>query len=175
MRRNTPSFGRAKQKGFTLIELVIGLIIGIVIVAIAIAGIGNATSKSDVSGDIQGVSQLYANVKSLRGNGGYGTSGTNLVPALIAMNAVPKTINNDGTNLTNAWNGAITVTSTGVGYSVSSAGLPKEACIEEGAKLSRGAGTTKIGTTTVTGEVSTIAATTSCSAATNTVVWSSTN
>lgn len=176
MRRNAPSFSRNRAKGFTLIELVIGLVVGIIIIAGAIAGISNLTRKNDVSQDIQGIAALQTNTKALRGNGGYGTSGTNLVPTLIAMEAVPKSLTVNANAITNAWDGAVTVTSTGSGYAITSNGIPKSACIEEASKLSRGAMTTKIGAAAaVSGEVTTVTATTSCASDSNTIVWTSVN
>lgn len=175
LRRNTPSFSR-RAKGFTIIELVIGIVVSVIILAGGAAAVSNLLGKSDVSQDIQGIASLTSNVKNLRGAGGYGTSGTNLLPTLIAMDAVPKSLTVNGTTVTNAWGGAVSVASTGVGYSVTSAGIPKEACIEEAAKLSRGSMTTKVGSAAaVAGEITTVAATTSCSAATNTIVWTSAN
>lgn len=166
----------AKQAGLTLIELIVVLIIVAVILMVAIGGISNAMGKSDVNQDQQGVAALVANTKTLRTNGSYGTSGTNLVPSLIALKGVPATVNTNGTTLTNTWGGAITIVSTGTGYTVTTSGIPQDACIEHSMKLSKSMLTTAInGGTAIAGGVTAAQATTDCSNAgnANSVAWTS--
>lgn len=176
MSRKSSPFSPRKSKGFTLIEMLIVLVIIIILASVAVAAVRGAMGKSDVASDLQGIASLQTATKSLRGAGGYGAAGTNLVPTLVAMDAVPKTLTLNGTNITNAWNGDVTVVSTGTGYSITSTGIPKDACIEEASKLSKGAMSTKVGSAAaVNGEVTTITATASCTADTNTIVWTSAN
>jgi prepilin-type N-terminal cleavage/methylation domain-containing protein len=163
-----------RQKGMTLIELVVAIVVGLIIISFAVAGISGVMSKSDVSGEAQGLAGLIANTKSARANGTYGASGTNLVPTLIAMRAIPASVAVNGTTLTNQWGGAIGVLSTGAGYSVSTAAIPPEACIELATKLSRSMVSTTInGGTPIVGPVATAAATTGCAndGNANTVLW----
>ncbi|MCD0253117.1 pilus assembly protein PilX [Xanthomonas campestris pv. campestris] len=174
MRRQLNPINRTQQAGFNLLEMMIVLVVIIIAVAVAAANIFGATSKNDVAQDVQGIGSLQANTKTTRGSGGYGAAGADLIPTLIALGAIPKTLTLTGTTVTNTWGGSVTVVSTGAGFTITSQGVPKAACIEEAAKLSRGAATTKVGAAAaVNGEVSIAAATASCSADTNTIAWTS--
>jgi prepilin-type N-terminal cleavage/methylation domain len=176
MLRNSSPFRSRAAKGFTLIELMVTLVIGVIIVGVAVAGIKGVFGKSDVSTDIQGIASLQTAAKGLRSKGGYGTSGTNLVPSLIAMGAVPNTLTLSDNNILNAWGGSVAVNSTGPGFTITSAGIPKDACIEEAATLSLGALNTKINSSAaVTGEMTKVAATAACTSDSNTIVWTSQN
>lgn len=173
IRQPRQNFKRAAQ-GLTLIELIIAIIIGLIVLAAAVGMISSAMSKSDVSNDSSGITGLIANTKTLRANGTYGTSGTSLNSALIALKAVPSTLGVDGANITNNWGGAVTVASTGTGYTVTTAGIPAEACIEQVTKLSKTMLNTAInGGTPIVGQVSVAQATAGCSVAGNgnAIVW----
>lgn len=157
-----------KQKGMTLIEMIVVLIIIIIIIAAAAGRIGGVFGKNEISEEVTNLNTLIVNTKTLRSAGGYGASGTNLVTTLIASDGVPKSMPVVAGAIKNAWDGTVTVTSTGAGFTVVAPSVPQPACIELANKVSRGgAVSTKVNATeAVTGEVSTIAATTSCSSPT---------
>lgn len=167
------SFPR-RQAGMTLIEMIIAIVIGLVLLAAAVGMIASSMSKSDISADANGITGLITNAKTLRANGNYGASGTNLNGALIALKGVPSTLSVSGTNITNNWGGAVNVVSTGVGYTVSTSDIPSDACIEQAMKLSRTMLTTAInGGTAITGQVSAAQATAGCNASgnANDITW----
>jgi hypothetical protein len=177
MRNTRLSFTAKKRSaGFTALELIMVILTGLALIIGAIIAGKALFTKKDTATDLQAISQLQTNVKSLRGSTGYGASGTNLVPALIAMEGVPKTLTVTGTTLQNTWGGQITVVSTGLGVTITSSDIPKESCIEEAGKLSRVMATTKVGSAAaVSGEVTPVAASTSCASDANTIAWTSLN
>lgn len=166
-RNRNYSFAR-KQAGLTLIELSIAIIIGLVVLAVAVGAISSTMSKSDINSDAQGLTGLVANAKTLRTNGSYGAASTNLVPSMIALKAVPATVTVNGSALANQWGGAITIVSTGNGYTVTTSGIPADACIEHAIKLSKSMLSTSINSgTAIAGVVTAAQATTGCNAAGN--------
>lgn len=173
IRQPRRNFKRAAQ-GMTLIELIIAIIIGLSLLAAAVGMISSAMSKNDISGDTNGITGLIANTKTLRTNGSYGTAGTELNGALMALKAIPSTLGQTGEVVTNSWGGAITVASTGTGYTVTTTGIPQDACIEQATKLSRTMLSTTInGGAAIVGQVSVGQATFNCSVEGNgnTIVW----
>jgi len=163
-----------RQYGMTLIEMLVVLIIIIIIIAAAAARIGGVFGKNEISEEVTNLNTLIVTTKTLRSNGGYGASGTNLVPTLIATNGVPKTMSIVSGAIKNAWDGTVAVASTGAGFNITAPSVPSDACIELANKVSRGgAVSTKINSNAaVTGEISTITATTQCNSATgNTIVY----
>lgn len=172
------SLSRSNQGGFSLIEALVVLVIGVIVLAAASGSIGGIFTAQDKSQEVSHVVSLLSNTKSLRSSGGYGVAGTDLVPPLIANKAVPTTMSVIAGKLTNAWGGTIAVASTGGGISITESALPADACIEISTKISRGgAVTTKIGANAaVVGEVTQTDATTQCADPTsNTVVFTTLN
>lgn len=167
---------RKSQAGFTMIEAMIAIVIGLVVVGAAVALSGDGTRSSRVQGEVTSLGQLFSQIPNLRSNSGYGANGTNLVPALRQNKAIPAQISDTGTTLANKWGGAITVTSNGLGYVVSTAGLPPEGCANVAQRLSGSALSTSInGGAPITGEVTSAVATAQCSNATNTLAFTSHN
>ncbi|HCE9846023.1 TPA: pilus assembly protein PilX, partial [Pseudomonas aeruginosa] len=68
---------------------------------------------------------------------GYGSSGTNLIPSLIAINGVPKNMSVSSGVVYNVYGGSVTVSSTGMGFSITTSKLPKDACITLGTKIAK--------------------------------------
>lgn len=152
------------QAGFTAVEMIVVLVVGILLLAAGGATIGKMFDSTQNQQEISNLTQLIVNTKNLRGSGGYGAATTDLVPSLIATNGIPKTMPVVSGDPKNAWNGTITVVSTGAGFTITTPSVPKAPCIELATKLSRGGAlTTKVGTTTaVVGEMATATATTNC-------------
>ncbi|MRK19099.1 type 4 pilus major pilin [Pseudomonas sp. JG-B] len=78
-----------------------------------------------------------------------------------------------GGALFNAFGGSVTVVSTGIGFTITSADLPKKACVNAAKGIGRGAQfSTRINAgTAIVGEVTSAAATTGCSTDDNTIAW----
>lgn len=168
---------RNTQRGMTLIEMMVVLILIILVVAAAASRIGGVFGKSEIADTVTNLNTLLVNTKTLRSAGGYGATGTDLVPTLIAVNGVPKAMPIQSGAIKNPWNGDVSVTSTGAGFQITTGSVPKDACVELANKVSRGgAVSTKINSAAaVVGEVSTIAAGTSCSSDSNTLTFTVAN
>lgn len=162
------------QKGFTALELIVVLIVGLGIIALAASKMDMMFGGSNLSEEVGNVNTLLSNAKSLKTSSGYGTSGTNLVPSLINANGIPKNMVVTGGIPYNVWGGAVTILSTGPGFTIGYTNVPQDACIKLATKSNRGGtfATIKVGAAAaVTGEYTTAQATTDCSGATNSITW----
>lgn len=164
--------------GFSLIELVIV----VVIIAILIAGLfGRALfgrTSASAQGEVQDITQIMGAVQGYKSQGGYGASGTNLVPVLIAGGAIPSDWNGAGTTITNSFGGAVTVASNGGGFTVTTGSLPQAACVTLAQNIAKQGvvSTTINGGSAITGTVPAATAATQCTTGTaNSVSWATTN
>lgn len=161
-----------KQRGFLAIDGVMWLML-ITIALGFIAWIGyKMLSSSDAAVEQSNITTIITNTKKLKGSSGYGTSGTNLVPSLIAIDGAGS-MGVSGSTLTNQWNGAVTLVSNGMTFTLTESNVPKAACITLATKI----GKDKQSTTTINGgaatngEVLPATATTSCSNDQNSISW----
>lgn len=166
------------QKGMTLIETIVVLaLVGLALAGLA-WGINKAFGGSDIKDEQTAVTTLIGSLPDIRTSAGYGAANTNLMPQLIAQNAIPTNWPVSGGVPSNAWGGTISVASTGTAVAITSTQVPQEACNKLVVKLSKGANfqTTKIGANTaVTGEVTAATAQAQCAAGANTIVWTTRN
>ncbi|MGX9960647.1 type 4 pilus major pilin [Xanthomonas euvesicatoria] len=166
------------QRGMTLIEMMVVLALIGLLVAGALVASAKGWFGNKVTSDIKQLSSLMAETKKLQGVDGYGTSGTNLVPTLIANGGVPADMTKSGSTILNKFGGTVTIVSTGLGYTVTSPGYETDACMEVSRALSTaGSGlTTRInGGTATTGQISAASATTSCSSDSNSLAFTFAN
>lgn len=164
------------QKGFTALELIVVLIVGLGIITLAASKMDMMFGGSNLSEEIDNVNTLMSNTKSLKTSSGYGAATTNLVPALINSDGIPKNISVVSNVPYNVWGGAIAIVSTGTGFTISYAGVPQEACIKMATKSNRSGAFSQVkvgAAAAVTNEYTTAQATTDCSGTTNTIVWTS--
>ncbi|WP_350337589.1 type 4 pilus major pilin [Pseudomonas aeruginosa] len=119
------------------------------------------------------MSVIAANARALKTSSGYGSSGTNLIPSLIAINGVPKNMSVSSGVVYNVYGGSVTVSSTGMGFSITTSKLPQDACITLATKIAKNTfEQTKINSgSAITGEVTTAAATQACSSDSNSITW----
>lgn len=166
-----------KQAGLTLLEGLAWMALAGVVVAGALAMNGKGWLGNKEQKEITHVSALISGTKQLQSVNGYGASGTNLVPALISAEVVPGDMTVSGNTLVNRYGGTVTVTSTGLGYTVTDPGLPASACMSVARQISQINGlTTKIGSgAAITGAVDTATAQAQCSGSTNTVAFTMAN
>ncbi|WP_208456192.1 type 4 pilus major pilin [Burkholderia sp. BCC0044] len=148
------------QKGFTLIEALVVMIVGIVILAAAAAGIGKLFRSSEIATEAENITQMSATLKNLK-NGANGYTGLSNALA-VQYKAVPATMTTStgdkgATNLFNTWNGAVNITAanSNQAYQIEYQGVPAEACQQLALKL-RNAGwaSVKAGTTDITSTTS---------------------
>ncbi|MDH0794619.1 type 4 pilus major pilin [Stenotrophomonas maltophilia] len=175
--RGSLLIGASRQQGATVLEIMAWMAIAALIIGGAIAGIASGWSSYKENKEGDHVTALIANTKKLQSVSGYGASGTNLVPSLIATNGVPGDMTVSGNTLTNRYGGTITVVSTGLGYTVTSPGLPANACIAVAKSVSSAGGvTTKINSGSAsTTPVDTVTATAACTSATNSLAFTLAN
>jgi type II secretory pathway pseudopilin PulG len=159
-----------QQRGAISLEMII-------VIALLIVLFGWAVSRSDMmqsrAGTLTSASNIVTlgqNVRSLlKDSTGYGASGTDLVPALITNNGVPKNITiAGGTALVNDYGGPITIVSTGSGFIATDTSLPPDICIQDAMKVSKSGTYTSIsinGGAATGGEITSAMAGASCTLA----------
>ncbi|CAG9170075.1 type 4 pilus major pilin [Cupriavidus pinatubonensis] len=165
------------QKGFTALELIVVLIVGLGIIALAASRMDMLFGNSNVNEETANLSTLLSNTRNLKTISGYGAAGANLVPQLISTNGLPKNMTVTAGVPYNVWGGAVTVISNGLTHSIGYATVPQDACVKMATKGNKGGvfASVKVNAATaVTGEYTTAQATTDCSSATaNTITWTS--
>jgi type II secretory pathway pseudopilin PulG len=127
------------QKGFTLIEALVVMIVGIVILAAAAAGIGKLFRSSEISTEAENITQMSANLRNLKS----GANGYLRLSNAIAVQykAVPATMttstDKDGTKLFNTWNGPVDIkeANNAQSFQISYGKVPSEACQQLALKL----------------------------------------
>jgi len=161
-----------KQRGLTFLEVLVALAIGLILVVGISAMWTKGTNTANTQVEMENVQSLITSLRGLRTASGYGASGTNLMPALINSGGVPDSMNKSGTTLSNSWGGSITAVSTGTGFTLTYADVPKANCNQIATKSPSNMSLSLNSGTAITGEVTTAAATAGCSADTNTLAWS---
>mgnify|MGYP006176810427 CR=1 FL=1 len=171
MKYNRP-FAR-KQNGATTMEVLFFLIVAALVlygvVQMGFKLFGKQTNNTEQSN----VAELIINTRALKSSQGYGASGTNIVPQLIATDGIPNGLTVVSNVAYNAWNGVVSVASAGVAFTITYQSVPKDACVALATKVAKNqAFSTRINSgTALTGEVTAAIATTSCSGTSNTVAW----
>jgi type II secretory pathway pseudopilin PulG len=122
-----------KEAGFTLIEALVVMIVGIVILAAAAAGIGKLFRTSEISNEAENITQIVANVRNLKnGANGYADISNALAVQYKAVPATMTTSTGDGgTKIFNSWNGDVTIApakGNRQAFSITYGGVPPEAC-----------------------------------------------
>lgn len=147
--------------------------IGIIFIVLGfVAAMGYAVySKFWAINETNVISNIINEVRNMgEGNGGYGTSNYN--QAIINSEAISSKVKYSGTTIYNHAGGTITVVGANTGFTVTSTELSKKDCINMSSQLGTAdMASTKINSTSITGTVSTIAATAACSSDSNTVAF----
>lgn len=123
--------GKKKQKGFSLLELIVVLVI-IVILGVAVyANFGTARSGALTQQATQGALGVVSAISRNFPNPSYGTDGANLVNTIVKQ--APKNLVNTATTpntLRDPWGNAITVVAanSGSNYVITFAGVPTDEC-----------------------------------------------
>lgn len=181
MHMHSPSTGRTavsaakdKQRGASAIELVVYLFVAMLILIAAMVWFNKLTTNANNQGELENITSLLASTRTLKTSSGYGASNTDLLPVLIKGEAVPDSMQKSGNAVFNVWGGAVTVVSTGTGYTLTYAGVPASNCTFLAAKSPKSSASSLSinGGTASTGEVTATAADTACSTDSNTLAWS---
>jgi prepilin-type N-terminal cleavage/methylation domain-containing protein len=128
-----------RQAGFTLIEALVVMMVGVVVLASAAAGIGKLFRSSEISAEASNITQMAAAIRSIK-NGAAGYEGLNNMLA-IQFGAVPANMTQSITGttgtITNGWNGAVTIAPVAgnQSFSIAYANVPTQACQQLALKL----------------------------------------
>ncbi len=164
-----------KQRGFTALELIVVLIVGMSIIALAASKMDLLFGKANVFEEISNLNILHTNLKSLKTSSGYGNAETDLVPQLISIKGLPQNMNTLDKQPRNLWGGPVHIKSTIAGFSIRYENVPAEACIQLATQSNRGGAfaTVKVNSAAaVSGEYSAAKASADCSSSVgNTLIW----
>ena len=154
-----PTNTQNNQRGFLSLDGMFWLML----IAVALGFIvfmGYRTfGSSDVTIEQSNLGTLLSNTKRLKSTTGYATAGTNLAPSLINLEATGG-MSINGNALSNRWNGAVTVMSNGMTFTITESNLPKNACITLASNMAKDKQTTTAinGGTAIAGEITAVAA-----------------
>ncbi|MFJ3044670.1 type 4 pilus major pilin [Herbaspirillum chlorophenolicum] len=162
----------ARQQGASLLEGIAYLGIAAIVVMGAISLLTGAFSSAKSNQANEEVIGLRTAVRKLYMGQTYPTAG---IPTLLqTAKAAPGTLAADGTTLKNSWGGTVAIAGSGTGFQITYPSVPKDVCVS---MLSGANGWTSVqtngGTTLTTFPLTADNATTQCSAADNSIVYTS--
>lgn len=166
------------ERGASLLEAVAYLGIAAVVVLGAVSLLNGAFGSAKSNQTTEEVVALRTAVRKLYIGQVYPTG--SLADSLVAANAIPATLGRvaaaggtGGGTLQNSWGGAVAITGTATGFTISYALIPQDVCVN---LISGASGWTSIAQGAAAGltafPVTAAQATTLCSGATNTVTFS---
>jgi hypothetical protein len=166
----------SRQRGASLLEGIAYLGVAAIVVLGAISLLDNAFDNAQSNRAVEEITALRTAVRKLYAGQQYPAAA--LTADIIAAGAVPGTLRVNGNAITNAWNGAVTVTGvTANTFTISIGALPVDACVNV---VSGATGWTRISVNAaaandITVFPATVArATTACNAAANNLVFTAT-
>ena len=159
-----------RQRGTSLLEGIAYLAIAALIILGAVALLIGAFSGANTNRTQTEISSIRTGVKKLfMGNAAtYGNA--SLLPELIASKILPGTLSVNGTNVVNAWGGAVLVTGSGPSFTISYGSMPQDVCVNVVSGGGDGLGITVNGTA-VAVPATPAQASTACATNSSTVVW----
>jgi len=128
MNRNNKTPCRERQGGFTLIEALCVLIVGVTVLAASAAGIGSLFRTSEIATEASNILLMRDGLKNLS-NGKEYFAGINNALA-IQYKAVPPNMAKNGNKIFNAWNGDVNIGATDSNkvFFIDYYKVPAEAC-----------------------------------------------
>ncbi|EAA4188422.1 prepilin-type N-terminal cleavage/methylation domain-containing protein [Salmonella enterica subsp. enterica] len=125
---------RSNEDGFTLIEAMVVMIVGVMVLAGAAAGINKLFVANNVSTEAQNIQSIAANMKTVASSeGGYDSIAGN--KEAIDLHVFPTNMKVNGTDVRNVWGGSVTVAGTTDSYTLTYPSVPAEECIQIASKL----------------------------------------
>lgn len=167
-RTNCPA---RRQRGVSLLEAIAYLGVAATIIVGAVALLTNAFSGARANRAQEELTAISTGVKRLFMSqaGAYGTASLN--ETLASAKIFPSTLAVSGTDVLNAWNGAVAVTGNTTVFDISYANVPQEVCIELVSSTSQFVSVAANGGAALTPPVTIAQASGQCTAASNTIVW----
>lgn len=125
---------KRNERGFTLIEVMVVLVIGIIVIAVAAGGIGRAFSSNEATTETRNINDLMANIQTLKGQDGYASVDMAL---LARVDGIPTSLTNSDTGIEvrNSWNGDVSVGGEENSFTITYAGVPESSCIQLATKI----------------------------------------
>lgn len=167
-------FSRRRQAGASLLEAIAFLGVAATIVVGAVALLSSAFSGARSNRSQEEIAAISTGVKRLFINqgGAYGTGSLNEV--LSQSKIFPSTLAVNGANVTNAWNGAVTVTGAASTFDISYGNVPQQVCVELVATSGQWLSVGVNGAAAMTPPIAPAQAAEQCTNAdSNTVIWTS--
>ncbi|ECC9556754.1 prepilin-type N-terminal cleavage/methylation domain-containing protein [Salmonella enterica subsp. salamae] len=125
---------RSNEDGFTLIEAMVVMIVGVMVLAGAAAGINKLFVANNVSTEAQNIQSIAANMKTVASSeGGYDSIVSN--KEAIDLHVFPTNMKINGTDVRNVWGGSVTVAGAADSYTLTYPSVPAEECIQIASKL----------------------------------------
>lgn len=119
---------KIKQRGLTLIEVIVALGIGALVIGGALSLYASASSSQYGTQLNSDLSAVRSSVKSLySGQGGYGVGSLNSV--LITGNKVPTTMSVSGTTIRHQQNGTLSVDGNTSNFTMTVTNIPTDVCV----------------------------------------------
>jgi prepilin-type N-terminal cleavage/methylation domain-containing protein len=122
-----------RQRGMTIIETMIAVTIGVVIVALAIKGVGGILADSRSSSEVGELPTIFSNLQKVYSQRSSFAGATQAI--FVNNQAFPSSMVTSGsTNVTNRWGGAVTVAVTSITGGTNNAltyettGVPSSEC-----------------------------------------------
>jgi hypothetical protein len=155
-----------KQQGALSLEMLLVLVIVLAILGWALSRGTMMQSRSSTLSEATNDIVLMENVRGLlKSAGSYGAAGTDLVPALITAAGVPTDMTISSNQIYNASGGQVTIVSTGAGFTLTTALLAPDVCMQTAIKVSgsvTGVSTVINGGSAISGAVSSAQASSGC-------------
>lgn len=139
--------GGGRQRGISLIEGILYLVLALSVVIGGIVVFQNAQLSNRVTEAARGAVSISSETRALHQNArDFGASGTDLTTALINAGAVPSNFqDNAGTGIRHPWGGAVVVTGEDQQFTIELEDVPSDACVRLATADARGQGVMGIG------------------------------
>jgi Tfp pilus assembly protein PilV len=164
-----------RQKGLSAIETLFVILIATLALIGALALGYKMFGNQQNSTEQENIANLIVNARSLKGSQGYGSTGTDMVPQLIAVQGVPDTMTVTSGVIYNSWGGTVTIVSAGpTSFTITTTGVSQGGCISLATRVAKSVMfSTKVGSSgAIQGEVTAAQATSSCATGSaNTIAW----
>ena len=117
-----------KQQGYTIVEILIGVIVAAIVVAGIYVGWNSFYTSNQASTIQSEMNQIIQNTETLYANSTDGYTSVDTASAITA-GVFPSSLKIKGTTVTNSYSGAVTLTSVAESaFSVTYASIPADVC-----------------------------------------------
>ena len=146
-----------RQRGITLIEVILGIAISSLVVLGVLAIYNNAQARADNDRELRNVQALLTEVRSMyTGRGTYGTA--DITAAMINSRAIPESMLQTAgtppvTTVRHSWDGVVSVQGAGANFRILYDAVPSAGCTRLAPSLLSAFQSVEIGTAVAAGAV----------------------